>query len=75
MASMEDSFGCLRLEKDVILLMVSQRVLAGWVLAGWVLVLRKLQVDLVHLGVNHPRAVRRHRHLGEQTDRQAGTTR
>ena len=72
MASMEDFFEHLRLEKDVILLLVSQRVLVGWVLA-----LKRAQVDWVHLGVNRPRAVRRRRRRrqGEQTDQQAGTTR
>ena len=81
MASMEDFFEHLRLEKDVILLLVSQRVLACWVLAlqrvqvGWVLALKRAQVDWVHLGVNRPRAVRRRRRQGEQTDQQAGTTR
>jgi hypothetical protein len=68
-ASTEDFFEHLRLEKDVILLLVSQRVLVGWVLA-----LKRAQVDWVHLGVNRPRAVRRRRQ-GEQTDQQAGTTR
>jgi hypothetical protein len=70
MASMEDFFEYLRLEKDVILLLVSQRVLVGWVLA-----LQRVQVDWVHLGVNRPRAVRHRRRQGEQTDQQAGTTR
>jgi len=71
MASMEDFFEYLRLEKDVILLLVSQRVLVCWVLA-----LKRAQVDWVHLGVNRPRAVRRRRRRqGEQTDQQAGTTR
>jgi hypothetical protein len=68
-ASTEDFFEHLRLEKDVILLLVSQRVLVGWVLA-----LKRAQVDWVNLGVNHPKAVRRRRQ-GEQTDQQAGTTR
>ena len=81
MASMEDFFEHLRLEKDVILLLVSQRVLVCRVLAlqrvqvGWVLALKRAQVDWVHLGVNRPRAVRRRRRQGEQTDQQAGTTR
>jgi hypothetical protein len=80
MASMEDFFEYLRLEKDVILLLVSQRVLVCWVLAlqrvqvGWVMASKRAQVDWVHLGVNRPRAVRRRRQ-GEQTDQQAGTTR
>ena len=82
MASMEDFFEHLRLEKDVILLLVSQRVLVCWVLAlqrvqfGWVMASKRAQVDWVHLGVNRPRAVRRRRRRqGEQTDQQAGTTR